>query len=326
MGAEMKFLIPGGSGQLGAILSRSLLEAGHQIVVLTRSSPRTAHSSGLRFVQWDAKSQGPWTKQLEKSDVIINLAGRSVNCRYNAANRQLILNSRVDSTRAIGQALNNCESPPAVWLQSSTATIYAHQFDQANDEGGLLGGNEPGLPKTWKFSIDVAKAWEDAAMEFAGLPTRQVLLRTAMVMSPDPEGVFDVLMGLCNKGLAGRNGDGRQFVSWIHERDFVAAIAWLIDQQELSGAVNLASPNPLPNDSFMRILREVAGQPIGLPANRWMLELGAVFLRTETELVLKSRRVIPGRLSASGFEFQFPDWKSAAAELFLRWQKSRSQQ
>jgi len=214
--------------------------------------------------------------------------------------------------------------PPKVWLQASTATIYAHRFDAANDEEtGVLGGNEPDSPDTWRFSIDVAMAWERALNEANTPRTRKVLMRSAMTMSPDRGGIFDVLLRLVRSGLGGRIGDGRQFVSWIHEQDFVSAVLWLIDHEEFSGPVNLASPNPLPYSEFMRTLRFEMGMPVGLPATRWMLEIGTFLVRTESELVLKSRRVIPTRLVRSGFRFQYPAWPEAAKDLCYRWEQRR---
>jgi len=311
----MKVIIPGGSGQIGMILSRSFAAEGHEVVILSRGMKALP----FRVVQWDAESLGPWADEIDGADVVINLAGRSVNCRYNAANRREIIESRVKSTIVVGQAIANAARPPRVWLQSSTATIYAHRYDAPNDEAtGIIGGAEPGVPDTWRFSIEVAKAWEQAANDATVPCTRKVLLRSAMIMSPDRGGVFDVLLRLTRWGLGGSSGDGRQYVSWIHDVDFVRAVRWLIDH-DLDGAVNLSSPNPLPNREFMRALRRAWGARFGLPATRWMLELGAVFLRTETELILKSRRVFPGRLLDSGFTFQFPDWAVAAADLCRRW-------
>jgi uncharacterized protein (TIGR01777 family) len=212
-----------------------------------------------------------------------------------------------------------------VWLQASTATIYAHRFDAANDElSGILGGSEPQAPDTWRFSIEVARAWEEAASAVALPRTRRVLLRSAMTMSPDKGGVFDVLLGLVRRGLGGACGAGRQYVSWIHDVDFVRSIYWIINHESLEGAVNLCSPNPVPNAEFMRGLREAWGIRFGLPANRWMLELGAFLLRTETELILKSRRVIPTRLLQSGYPFQFPNWRRAAEDLCRRWREDRA--
>ena len=259
---------------------------------------------------------GPWADELDGADVVINLAGKTVNCRYNAANRREIIDSRVESTRIVSQAIAQCRNPPRVWLQASTATIYAHRYDTPNDEfTGILGGDEPHAPDTWRFSIEVAKAWEAALAEVPTPQTRKIAMRAAMTMTPDRGGIFDVLRTLCRRGLGGTAGDGRQYVSWIHERDFLNAIHWLIANEEIDGVVNLAAPNPLPNRDFMRTLREALGVKIGLPATRWMLEVGAFFLHTETELILKSRRVVPGRLQQAGFDFQFPEWAAAAKDL-----------
>lgn len=315
----MKVVIPGGSGQVGQLLARVFVADGHEVVILSRK----VHPTPWRIVRWDGESPGGWSKEIEGADVVINLAGRSVNCRYHAANRKAILDSRVNSTRVLGAAIAKAIQPPRVWLQASTATIYGDRYDAANDElTGIIGGEETNVPDTWKFSIDVAKAWEQAT-EAADTPqTRKVLLRSAMTMSPDAGGIFDTLLGLVRRGLGGTCGTGRQYVSWIHERDFVRAVYWLIEQK-MSGPVNLTAPNPLPNAEFMRALRRAWGTKIGLPATKWMLEIGALFLRTETELILKSRRVIPTRLLEAGFKFEFPDWPKAAAELCERWKEMR---
>ena len=312
----MKIVLPGGSGHVGTMLARAFHRDGHQIVVLSRKpEPRP-----WRTVAWDGTSLGAWTEEFEGADAVINLAGRTVNCRYGAKNRDEIMRSRVESTRVVGQAIARCQRPPPVWLQASTATIYEHRYDAPNDEvSGILGGAEPNAPDTWRFSIDVATAWEKAAHEGAAqTKTRLVLLRSAITMSPDPGGPFDMLLKLVRLGLGGRNGNGRQYVSWIHENDFIRAVYWLIEHEAVSGPVNLAAPNPLPNAEFMRDLRQAWGMPIGLPSTNWMLEIGALVLRTETELILKSRRVVPGLLLDKGFAFQFPDWPQAARDLCER--------
>lgn len=308
----MKILIPGGSGQIGQILRRSFESSGDDVVVLSRGA-------GDESMRWDGKSLGSWTRHVDESDVVINLAGRTVNCRYSDQNLKQMMDSRVDSTQVVGEAISRSQSPPKVWLQMSTATLYAHRFDAANDEAtGRIGGDEPNAPAYWSRSIDIAKAWE-AELEKAETPrTRKVALRTAMVMSPDKDGVFDVLCGLTRKWLGGRIGSGKQFVSWIHEADFVNAIRFLVENESIDGPVNLAAPCPLPQVDFQSQLRKALGVRIGLPATKWMAEIGAVFMKTDTELILKSRRVVPGRLLEAGFEFGFPDWEQAVANLVRR--------
>ena len=312
----MKIVIPGGSGQVGTILARAFHGRGDRVVVLSRR----AAARPWPVVAWDGATLGTWQREIDGCDVVINLTGRSVNCRYSAAHREEILQSRLRSTRVVGQAIAQAACPPRLWLQASTATIYAHRYDGPNDEHtGILGGRESNAPGAWRFSIDVARAWEQAFDEAATDRTRKVALRSAMTLSPDPGGVFDTLLALTRHRLGGRAGHGRQFMSWIHDEDFVSAVQWLIDRDDIEGVVNVASPHPLPNAEFMRVLRDACGVSIGLPASRWMLEIGAVFLRTETELILKSRRVVPARLLEHGFRFRFPHWSDAARDLCDRW-------
>ena len=311
----MTIVLPGGSGQVGTLLARHFHAAGHAVVVLSRSPV----PAPWRVVAWDARTVGGWAAELDGADVVVNLAGRSVNCRYTAANRRAIRDSRVESARVVGAAIARAERPPRVWLQAGTTTVYAHRFDAPNDEATGLLDDGPDAPATWRFSQEVARAWEAEAAAADTPATRKVVLRAAMTMSPDRGGVFDVLLGLVRRGLGGAAGDGRQFVSWVHAADFVAAVEFLIARDDLSGPVNVCSPEPLPNAEFMRALRRAWGVPVGLPAARWMLEVGTWLLRTESELVLKSRRVVPGRLAAAGFRFRFPDWPAAARDLCGRW-------
>lgn len=255
--------------------------------------------------------------ELESADTVLNLAGRSVNCRYNEKNRADILNSRVNSTRILGHAIANCAKPPRVWLNSSTATIYRHAEDHPmDDETGEIGSG---------FSVGIALAWETEFFE-ANLPqTRRVALRTAMVMGPQPGGPFVVFHRLARLGLGGTLGSGKQMVSWIHDEDFCRAIQWLIDRDDVTGPINVCAPHPVPNREFMREVRLAARAPFGLPATRWMLEIGAIFLRTETELPLKSRWVLPTRLQAAGFTFRHPTWSEAAIEIVGGWKDRRRQ-
>jgi uncharacterized protein (TIGR01777 family) len=316
----MKIVIPGGSGAVGTVLAGYFGADGNDVVILSRSP----QASPWRVVPWDGETLEEWTREIEHADAVINLAGRSVNCRYTPANRASILQSRVQSTQAVGAAIAEAAHPPKVWLQASTATIYAHRYDAPNDEStGIIGGSEPHAPDTWRFSIDVATAWERTFNEIETPRTRKVLLRSAMTMSPDRGGVFDTLLWLVRMRLGGKAGDGRQYVSWIHDLDFYRAIRWLMDHDELTGPVNLASPNPLPNAEFQRALRAAWGTSFGLPATAWMIELGTWLLRTESELVLKSRRVVPERLLRSGFDFDYPSWPQAALDLCRRWRALR---
>lgn len=313
----MKIIIPGGTGQIGRILRKELCGEGHEVITLSRSG--RADGAPGRIVPWDAQSLGPWIEELTGADILINLAGRSVNCRYTPSNRRAILESRITSTRCIAEAISRMRNPPALWLQSSTATVYGHRYDAANDEHtGWIGRNAAGYHPNWGFSVEVARAWEQAVEAFPTPRTRKVLMRSAMTMSVDAGGVFDVMLGLVRKGFGGTNGKGNQFVSWIHAEDFLGAIRWIMNHEDLEGAVNLASPQPVPNRDFMRHFRKAWGIPLGLPSTEWMLAIGAVFLKTETELILKSRRVIPARLLESGFKFRFPDWPSAARDLCAR--------
>jgi uncharacterized protein (TIGR01777 family) len=313
---KLRIIIPGGSGQVGHVLAQNFHEQGHSVTVLSRQTESVAWHT----LPWNGRDLGDWAKAIDGADMVINLAGRNVNCRYTQANREEIMDSRILSTRVVGQAIAQAAKPPALWMNASTATIYRHALDRAIDEStGELGGNEADAPATWRFSIDVAKSWEAEFFSAATPATRKIALRSAMTMSPDAGGIFDTLLKLVRAGLGGKAASGKQFISWIHENDFVRAIDFLIEQQELDGCVNLCSPCPMSNKDFMSTLRKAWGTRIGLPATQWMLELGAIFLRTETELILKSRRVVPQRLLEAGFTFNFADWTSAASDLVKQW-------
>ncbi len=311
----MKIVIPGGSGHLGRLLSTAFHEKGHRVIVLSR----VPQPEPWLTVPWDGKTLDEWAMHIDGADAVINLAGRSVDCRYDDKNRREILESRVLSTRVVGQAIVRAKHPPRVWLQMSTATIYAHRFHAPNDENsGILGGNEPDAPPEWRFSTDVAQAWE-REVDLTVVPsTRKVKMRTAMVMSAERGGAFHALLRQVRLGF-GRFGNGLQYVSWIHEDDFVRAVQWIIEHDGVKGAVNVAAPYPLPNREFMHVLRKAWGSKSEIPVTGWMLKLGAWLARTEPELVLKSRRVVPERLIDSGFTFLQPRWDRAARDLCARW-------
>jgi uncharacterized protein len=322
----LRIVIPGGMGKLGGILTRHFCAQGHSVTVLTRNVHRSrvaAEAQGAktgcipwRTLPWDGENVREWASALEGANVLINLAGRSVNCRYTAENQREILESRIRSTRVLGEAIRSLARPPRVWLNASTATIYRHSFDRAMDEfSGEIGGREIDAPADWRFSIDVATKWEESFFAAVTSGTRKVALRGTMVMSTAPGGTFDLLLRLVRFGLGGAAGNGEQYMSWIHELDFARAVDYLIEHEEIDGVVNVAAPVPLPNREFMRALREAWGIRYGLQASEWMLKVGTFLLRTETELILKSRRVIPGRLLEHGFQFEFPEWPEAARNL-----------
>ncbi len=289
---------------MGRKLREHLRDEGHTVWLLVRRPDLDAPE---KQVVWDAKTGGAWIDRLEGVDAVINLCGRSVNCRYGARNRAEIYASRLDPTRALAEAIAGLAKPPAVWLNASSATIYRHALDRPMDEAtGELGSG---------FSVDVCQKWEAALFEPALAATRRVALRTAMVMGREPGGALHAYTDLVRKGLGGPMAGGRQFVSWIHEADFGRAVSFLLDRGDFSGPVNLASPNPLTNAEFLAAIRKTMAKGMALPLPRWALEIGAFFKQTETELILKSRRVVPGRLVAAGFTFDFGAWPDAVRDL-----------
>ena len=326
----LRIVLPGGSGHVGQALARYFTERGHQVTVLTRG-PYTAP---WLSVHWDGENPGPWTEYLEGADVCINLAGRSVNCRYDHTNRQAIYDSRMRSTRLLGTVIAGLAAPPRVWMNTSAATIYTRALDANGadlpldeatgelDGDALAAGTAPSANRWLQrrdFSRRVARDWESTFFAADTPRTRKVVLRSAVVLEPTPGSAFAVLSRLVRFGLGGTQGSGRQFVSWIHETDYVRAVEFLIEREELDGPFNLAAPNPLPNREFMAALRWAWDVPNGLPAPSLAIKLGAIFLRTEPELVLQSCCAVPGRLLDSGFDFQFPHWPEAAEDLVRQW-------
>jgi len=306
-----RIILAGGSGFLGGELAKHFRALGWEIVILTRS-PKS-RTDGGREVAWDAKSLGDWARALNGATAVVNLTGRSVDCRYTPKHRREIMESRVNSTRVVGAAIARCQTPPRVWLNSSTATVYAHTFGKPHDESSQ--DMDSAADAKDAFSVEVAQAWERTLNEANTPQTRKVALRTSMVLGLGRNSVFPVLRRLTRLGLGGRQGSGNQFVSWIHVEDFCRAVEWIITHSDLAGPINQCAPHPLPNKEMMKLFRDLYRMSIGLPAMDWMLEIGAFFLRTETELILKSRRVVPGRLMAAGFEFHFPHFREALWDL-----------
>jgi uncharacterized protein len=307
-----RIVLAGGSGVVGRLLARTLVAKGHEITVLTRSA---RDGEEVRMAQWDARTLGPWRRELEGAAAVINLAGRSVNCRYNTANRRAILESRVLSTRVLGEAIAGCAEPPPTWLNASTATIYKHSFERTMDETGEIAAD---IDAKDEFSVEVAQAWEQALAAAPTPATRKIPLRMSMVFAAEPGSVYPVLRRLVRLGLGGSMAGGRQYVSWIHQEDFCRAVEWILEHPGWNGPVNIVAPNPVTNREMMAVFRRVCGRSIGLAAARWMLEIGAFVMRTETELMIKSRRAVPGTLLKSGFQFHFPTFQGALEEIERR--------
>lgn len=308
----MRVVIVGGTGQVGQVLRRGLIEVGHDVLVIGRSVAEPE-------LRWDGRSDGSWSRAIDGADAVINLAGRSVNCRYHWRNLNEMMASRIDSAQAVGRAIASSRRPPRVWLQASTASIYAHSVDRVQTEStGVIDGCAPGTPAYWGYSVHIARAWE-LALDAAPTPsTRKVAMRLGFTMSPDAGGIFDRLVDLVRWRLGGPFCGGSQFVSWLAEADLVRAVAWLLERDDLSGPINLTAPHPIPNTAFMQTLRDAIGVRFGLPITPAMARVGAVWLRTDAELMQKSRRVVPERLLDAGFRFTFPTWREAAPVLVQR--------
>lgn len=298
-----KLIIAGGSGFLGNAIIQYLKNQFEEIVVLTRNIDKKSNT--VRYVTWDATSIGDWQYELEGSDVLINMAGRSVDCRYTEKNKRNIMDSRVDSTRILNQVVASLENPPKTWLNSSTATIYRHSMDmEMDEEHGEIGTG---------FSVDVAKAWEKTFFEGDTPKTRKVALRTSIVLGKNG-GALTPIKTLAKLGMGGKQGNGKQKFSWIHVDDFVRSIDFIINVPSLEGPINIVAPKPTNNIQLMQEVREAVGIGFGLPAPKWLLEIGAIVIRTETELIIKSRNVIPTKLLKSGFKFNFPKLKEALSD------------
>jgi uncharacterized protein len=322
-GRRLRIVMPGGSGQVGRMLAAFFQERGHHVTVLTRGP----YAAPWQTVHWDGMTLGPWVETLEGADVCLHLSGKSVNCRATEKNRKALHDSRIGPTKLLHHAIGTLENPPRVWMNASTATIYRHALDKDMDEAtGEIGGGEMisahrRAPRKWDWTVKLVKDWEAAFFSVPTPRTRKVALRTSLVFSPMPGNIFMVLSNLVRWGLGGTQGSGRQYVSWMHEADFARAVEFLIDHEEMDGPVNLAAPYPLPNREFMAALREAWDRPNGVWAPAAAIAVGAFFLRTEPELVLKSRRVVPGKLLEAGFGFDFPEWPGAAEDLVRRWRQ-----
>ena len=299
-----KVVIAGGTGFLGQCLSEHFLKTETQLIILTRGPSRNERK--IEYVNWDGKTPGRWKDYLEGADALINLNGKSVDCRYTERNRNLIYSTRLDATTVLGKAVQECSDPPRLWINAASATIYQHSVDKEMDEyTGEFGTG---------FSVDVCQQWERTFNSFECSRTRKVLIRTGIVLGRN-EGPLKPLKVLAKLGLGGKHGPGNQYFSWLHENDFVNIIDCFMTNSELTGAFNVTAPTPIPNHNFMTALRNAIVVPFGLPLPVWLLEFGALLIGTETELILKSRRVVPKRLLEAGYEFQFDNIDEALADL-----------
>jgi uncharacterized protein (TIGR01777 family) len=286
-----KIVIAGGTGFIGQYLNQRFRNEGFEVLIVSRD----AH-----HINWNNDAQ--LTEALEGAATLINLAGKSVDCRYNETNKSLILNSRVETTRKLQQIIEQCKTPPKLWINSSTATIYRHSEDKAMDEyTGEIGSG---------FSVEVAKAWEKAFFEKPVSNTRKVALRIAITIGKNG-GVMKPYINLVKYGMGGRQGSGRQMFSWVHIEDLFRVIRFVMDNEDMNGIYNCAAPNPVPNRTFMREMRNILKPLISFPSPKILLKAGAFLINTETELILKSRWVIPEKLTEKGFIFKYPDIRSA---------------
>ncbi|WP_376777023.1 TIGR01777 family oxidoreductase [Flavobacterium covae] len=298
-----KLVIAAGTGFLGNVIIDYFQQKCTEIIVLTRGKSR--QENNICYVHWNAKSLGGWEIELENADVLINMAGKSVDCRYNKENKKEILLSRIKGTKILNEAVLLCQNPPKHWLNSSTATIYRHSEDKQMDEYTGEIGND--------FSMNVAQSWEKAFFKTETPQTKKTALRTSIVLGKKG-GAFPPIKNLVQMGFGGKQGNGNQFISWIHEKDFARAIEYIIEK-EITGKVNLVSPEPIQNKTFMKTLRKEMKAPFGTPLGKRMLAFGAKIIGTETELVLKSRNVIPKRLIQEGFSFEYENLEMAFKEL-----------
>ncbi|KIC63737.1 TIGR01777 family oxidoreductase [Chryseobacterium taiwanense] len=296
----MKIIIAAGTGFLGKNLERYFTEKGNQVFILTRNPKRENE------IYWDAKTLGDWGSLIEGSDVLINLTGKSVDCRYNEKNKEEIYSSRIESTKVLQQSIDQCINKPRIWLNASSATIYVHSENHLNtEENGIIGDD---------FSMNICKSWENEFFKTKTENIRKVALRTSIVLGNNG-GAFPKLKMMTKFGLGGKQGRGNQNISWIHIDDFCKAIEFIIYNENISGEINITAPKPLPNEEFMKELRKQMKVPFGLNAPVWQLEIASLFLNTETELLLKSRNVYPDKLMNSGFKFSYSEIDSAFENL-----------
>jgi uncharacterized protein len=298
-----RLVIAGGSGFLGQELIKPLLPDCQEIIVLTRGHDRT--DGRVRYVHWDAKTLGGWAKHIDGADAIVNLVGRTVDCRKTDFNKRVILESRVNSVYALAAACRGAAKPPPVWVQSATAHIYGDTGDEVLDESSPTGTG---------FAPMVGTAWEKALADSVPPGIRTTVLRISFVLGCSG-GALQTLARLARCGLGGHTGTGRQWMSWIHAADLNAVIRRAISNERMSGVYVVTAPGPVTNRDFMRELRRAVRRPWSPPVPAPLVRVGAILLRTDPELALYGRRLMPTRLIREGFTFRFPRLPEALADL-----------
>ncbi len=302
-----KIILAGGNGYVGTVLANYYRDLAKEIIILART-PKD-QDGNIKTLVWDGKTQGAWVKELPGADMLINLCGKNVNCRYTEKNKAAIIASRVLPTTVLGEVIAGLTNPPALWINVTSATIYRHAEDRPQDEEtGEIGTG---------FSIDVCRKWEETFFNTDTPKTRKIALRMSIVMGA-ADGAFPRLLNLVKLGLGGMQGNGQQYVSWVHEQDTARCTEWLFDHPEMDGVINCTAPTPIKNKVFMSYIRQACRMPFGLPAPKWLLKIGAIVIGTETELILKSRWVLPKRLTDAGFVFAFPEAKAAIENILKK--------
>ncbi len=297
-------IIAGGTGFLGKNLAKHYSDKGDKVIILSRNEKKA--KDNIIYEKWDGKTESNWSKWIDEAAVLINLTGKSVDCRYNEANKKEILNSRIDSTKILGEVISKSLTPPLLWINASTATIYRHSEDKVmTEENGEIGDD---------FSMNIAKSWEKEFYSRQTPKTRKVALRTSLVLGNNG-GVYPVLSKLANLGLGGKQGNGKQKFAWLHIKDFISIVDFVIENKQIENSINTTAPSNIDNNTFMTALRNSHGIGFGFSQPKWLLKIGAVIIGTETELVLKSRWVSPKRLLDMGFKFKFTNINQALEDL-----------
>ncbi len=299
-----KIILAGGNGYLGGVLAKYFSGIADEVVILARKPQ--AEKGNIKTLVWNGKTIGDWVYSLQGADLLVNLCGKNVNCRYTEKNKKEIFDSRLIPTQLLGKAIEEIKNPPKLWINITSATIYRHADDRPQDEfTGEIGNG---------FSVEVCKAWENCFFKTNTPNTRKIALRMGIVLGLK-DGAFPRLLNLVKLCMGGKQGSGKQYMSWIHEEDTARSIEWLLNHAEIKGIVNCTAPEAIKNHVFMRSIRNAFGRSFGLPAPVWLLAIGAKIIGTETELILKSRWVEPAVLLNSGFEFKYGKIREAMLAL-----------